>query len=80
MDEGRFPEAVEIYRDLLKNDASNAGLVMNLGLALDGAGKPREAIAQFERVLKLDPDFACVPGRWKLLAAVGPAGQSPGGF
>ncbi|MEN6604107.1 MAG: tetratricopeptide repeat protein, partial [Bryobacteraceae bacterium] len=58
MDEGRFPEAIEIYRDLLKNDASNAGLVMNLGLALDAADKPREAIAQFDRVLKLDPDFA----------------------
>lgn len=57
MEDGRFREAVEIYENLLKADASNVGLVMNLGLALDGAGKPREAIAQFERARKLDPDF-----------------------
>ncbi len=57
MEEGRFPEAAEIYQNLLKNDASNAGLIMNLGLALDGAAKPREAIARFEQVLKLDPGF-----------------------
>lgn len=58
MEESRFTEAVEIYQDLLKSDPSNVGLVMNLGLALDGAGKPREAIARFDRALKLDPGFA----------------------
>jgi len=56
MEDGRFSEAVEIYENLLKADASNVGLVMNLGLALDGAEKSREAIAQFERAAKLDPD------------------------
>jgi tetratricopeptide (TPR) repeat protein len=57
MEDGRFSEAAGLYENLLKADASNVGLVMNLGLALDGAGKPREAIAQFERARKLDPDF-----------------------
>jgi len=57
MEDGRFREAAGIYENLLKADTSNVGLVMNLGLALDGAGKPREAIAQFERALKLDPGF-----------------------
>jgi tetratricopeptide (TPR) repeat protein len=57
MEDGRFREAAGLYENLLKADASNVGLVMNLGLALDGAGNPREAIAQFQRALKLDPDF-----------------------
>jgi tetratricopeptide (TPR) repeat protein len=57
MEDGRFGEAVELYENLLNADSSNVGLVMNLGLALDGAAKPREAIAQFARALKLDPDF-----------------------
>jgi len=55
MEDGRFNEAVEIYENLLKADASNVGLVMNLGLALDGAEKPREAIARFEHAIKLEP-------------------------
>ncbi len=57
MQDGRFTEAAGLYENLLKADASNVGLVMNLGLAFEGAGKPREAIAQFQRVRQLDPDF-----------------------
>ncbi len=55
MAEGKFKEAVPIYRELARRLPRNAGLVMNLGLALHMAGEDREAIRQFEAALKLDP-------------------------
>jgi len=58
MEEGRYDEAAGLYEKLVEIDASNSGLVMNLGLALEAAGKPREAVAQFERARKMDPSQA----------------------
>ena len=51
----RFAEAVPIYRELVQALPGNPGLLMNLGLALDYSGHKREALSEFEKVLRLDP-------------------------
>src|ERR1700745_755759 len=51
----RFEEAVPIYRELVRALPGNPGFVMNLGLALDYSGHKREALAEFQKVLQLDP-------------------------
>jgi tetratricopeptide (TPR) repeat protein len=56
MSAGRFEEAIPVYRQLVKAEPGNPGLVLNLGLAQHMAGHEREAIANFETVLKSQPD------------------------
>jgi len=51
---GRAAEAVPIYRELVKSIPNNPGLILNLGLALDLSGRKRDAIRQYEAVLKID--------------------------
>lgn len=51
---GRPAEAVPIYRELIKSLPGNPGLILNLGLALDLSGQKREAIKEYEAVLKID--------------------------
>ncbi len=55
MANGKFEEAIPVYRDLVRALPNNPGLVMNLGLALSMAGHKREALREFEAVLELDP-------------------------
>src|SRR5262249_13519029 len=45
---GRYPEAIRIYRELVKAMPDNAGLRLNLGLALDKAGQPGAAIPELQ--------------------------------
>ena len=52
---GRFDDAIPLYRDLVKAMPGNPGLVLNLGLAQHMAGRDREAVANFELVLRLQP-------------------------
>src|SRR5262245_26285604 len=52
---GKFEEAIPIYRDLVQALPNNPGPILNLGLALHMAGHEREAVTQFQAVLKLDP-------------------------
>ena len=61
MQEGRFDEAARMYRDLLQALPNEAGLLMNLGMALAMGGHEREALAPLERALALDPGL--VPAR-----------------
>ena len=56
MAEGRFAEAIPIYRELCRAIPGNPGLHLNLGLALHMSGQEREAIPEFETVLKADPN------------------------
>ncbi|MFZ0589954.1 MAG: tetratricopeptide repeat protein [Bryobacteraceae bacterium] len=56
MAEGRFAEAIPIYRELVLATSGNPGFVLNLGLAEEMAGHPAEAAEQFESVLKTQPD------------------------
>src|ERR1700759_4724162 len=41
---GRYTEAVELYRELLRELPNEPGLHLNLGLALEKAGQPTAAI------------------------------------
>jgi tetratricopeptide (TPR) repeat protein len=54
---GRPADAVPHYRELKRFAATPAGL-NNLGSALAAAGRLREAVAEFDEALRLDPDFA----------------------
>ena len=56
MASGRFEEAIPIYRQMVKAEPGNPGLLLNLGLAQHMAGHEREAIPTFEAVLKSQPD------------------------
>ncbi len=55
MNDGRFEEAVRIYRELLQPLPDEPGLLMNLGMALAMAGREAEAIAPLERATTLKP-------------------------
>ena len=52
---GRYAEAAAAYRELVRAIPGNAGLLVNLGMALHLSGKDQEAIPQFEAALRLDP-------------------------
>lgn len=59
MSEGRFDEAAQKYRELLQSLPDEAGLLMNLGMALAMGGHEADAIAPLERAISLNP--ALVP-------------------
>ncbi len=61
MQDGRFDDAVRIYRELLQALPNEAGLLMNLGMALAMGGHEQEALAPLERALALRPDL--IPAR-----------------
>jgi tetratricopeptide (TPR) repeat protein len=53
---GRFAEAAALYEELVRAVPSNPGLLLNLGMAQHMGGRDREALAQFEKVLKMQPN------------------------
>jgi predicted Zn-dependent protease len=55
MNDGRFDEAARLYRELLQALPDEAGLLMNLGMALAMGGHEAEAVAPLERALALKP-------------------------
>ncbi len=61
LDEGRFDEAVEEFTRALKGleDASEAGICLRfqLGLAHEVAGHAPDALAEFERVYAVQPNY-----------------------
>src|SRR5947208_14233823 len=58
MAEGKFADAVPVYRELNTAVANNPGLMLNLGMALHMAGEERESITPLESAVKLDPNLA----------------------
>jgi tetratricopeptide (TPR) repeat protein len=54
MQAGRFDEAAGIYRQLVEAMPREAGLLMNLGMALAMAGREREAVEPLRRALAID--------------------------
>jgi tetratricopeptide (TPR) repeat protein len=54
---GRFAEAIPLYEQLVAAVPNNPGLLTNLGMAQHMAGRDREAIAQFDAALKIDPSI-----------------------
>ncbi len=58
MEQGRYDEAARIYRDLLNARPDDAGLLMNLGMALAMGGREADAIDPLQRAIKLNPALA----------------------
>ena len=57
LEEGRFDEAARIYRELLKVRPDDAGLLMNLGMALAMGGQESEALPPLQRAIALNPQL-----------------------
>lgn len=55
---GRLEEAIEIYRYLNANFATNAATLLMLGIALAQKGETAEALDLFEQSIKLAPNLA----------------------
>jgi protein O-GlcNAc transferase len=55
---GRFAEAEQIFRAVLRRDSRDAAAYYNLGNALRDQGKLEEAIAQYRQAIALDPKDA----------------------
>jgi Flp pilus assembly protein TadD len=64
---GRYAEAAAAYRELVRAMPGNAGLLVNLGMALHLSGKDAEAIPPLESAVRLDP--ASLPANLFLGAA-----------
>src|SRR5256885_11939808 len=75
MAEGKFADAIPVYRELNTAVPNNPGLMLNLGMALHMAGEERESIAPLESAVKLDPNLA--PAWLFLGAARLQLGQTP---
>src|SRR2546422_10598103 len=58
MAQGKFAEAIPLYRELNQAIPNNPGLMLNLGMALHMAGDERNSIPQLEAAVKLDPKRA----------------------
>lgn len=61
---GEYVKAATIFREMLKTLPDNAGLRLNLVVALEKAGQPSAAVPEAERVTRANPSAA--PG-WLLL-------------
>ena len=54
---GRFDEAATLYGEITRALPNEPGMLLNLGMALSMAGRPREAVPRLEAALKLRPDL-----------------------
>jgi tetratricopeptide (TPR) repeat protein len=54
---GRFEEAAALYAAIVQVLPREPGMLLNLGMALSMAGRPREALPHLEAALKLKPDL-----------------------
>jgi len=57
-DDGRFAEALEIFRDQLRSNSSSVDAHNNIGLTLAKSGLVDEAVDHFQQAIKLDPESA----------------------
>ena len=56
MAQGRFEEAIPVYRALTEALPDNSGLLLNLAMAETLAGRPKEAVPHLTTVLKSEPN------------------------
>jgi predicted Zn-dependent protease len=54
---GRFDEAALLYGEISRALPNEPGMLLNLGMALSMAGRPREALPPLEAARKLRPDL-----------------------
>ncbi len=78
MAQGKFTEAIPLYRELNQAVPRNPGLLLNLGMALHMAGDERKSIPQLEAAVKLDPKLT--PAWLFLGAARLQVGETPAGI
>ncbi len=71
---GRFDEAAALYAEIVRALPSEPGMLLNLGMALSMAGRPREAIPHLEAALRLRPEL--IPASLFLGAARMELGQA----
>src|SRR5262249_60341106 len=64
MAEGKFQQAIALYRELNEAVPNNPGLKLNLGMALHLVGRKREAIPELGQAVELSPQCAA---RWLFL-------------
>jgi tetratricopeptide (TPR) repeat protein len=57
MSEGRFEEAIRIYREILASLPDEPGILMNLGMSLAMSGREKEAIDPLRRAVALRPSL-----------------------
>jgi protein O-mannosyl-transferase len=50
-----YRDVITMWRDAVAHEPENVRATINLGCALEDAGRPQEAIAQFEHALQIDP-------------------------
>ena len=55
---GDFAHAADMYARLVRELPQNAGLLLNLGMALHYEGRYAEAVQQLKGALRLKPDWA----------------------
>lgn len=53
---GRFEQAAEHFRAALAADPANAQSLFHLGLAMEGLGRPEDAVGYYQRAMELDPN------------------------
>ena len=54
---GQFPESIQRYRRLIKEDPKNAALVSNLAFTIMESGDQVSAEAEFRHALTIDPQY-----------------------
>jgi predicted Zn-dependent protease len=54
---GHFDEAAALYAEIARELPNEPGMLLNLGMALSMAGRPREALPHLEAALRLRPDL-----------------------
>ena len=69
---GKFEEAIPVCKDVVQALPNNPGPLLNLGIALHMAGHDKEALSQFQAILKLEPNH--LPARLFLGAAISRSG------
>ncbi len=65
--QGHYAEAVPLYRKALQMNPKVPGLRLNLGLALFKGGQPKEAIVEFNTLLRAAPRNSAEAQRLRLL-------------
>src|SRR6266566_1553266 len=78
MAQGKFAEAIPLYRELNQAVPRNPGLLLNLGMALHMAGDDRESVEPLEVAVRLDPKLT--PAWLFLGAARLGLGDTPAGL
>lgn len=57
LEAGQFPEAIALFEDLVRQLPGEAGLHLNLGMALTMGGQPARAIPVLQKALSMQPDM-----------------------